>query len=84
MARDVNGFTPTQARIMYVLQDGTWHSAAELEKAVDEYCSGSLLRAHLTYLRRILDTRQEVIKVSYKQGVTYYMHSKLLAPMING
>lgn len=84
MARDANGFTPTQARLMHVLQDGTWHSAAELERAVDEYCSGSLLRAHITHLRKVLDHKREVLKVSYKSGVTYYAHAKLLAPVSNG
>jgi DNA-binding response OmpR family regulator len=84
MARDVNGFTPTQARIAYVLQDGKWHSQEELLKAIDEYATSNLLNVHISKIRAIVDKRNEVIVCQTVAGRVHYRHGILLAPMING
>lgn len=53
MARDAEGFTPTQAALMYVLRDGQWHARVELYVAMDEHCANSL-RYHVRCMRKIL------------------------------
>lgn len=84
MARDANGFTPTQARIAYVLQDGKWHSQEELLKAIDELATPNLLNVHIANMRAIVDKRNEVIVCQSVSGRVHYRHGVLLAPMING
>ncbi len=83
--RDVNGFTPTQARIMALLADGTWHSQEEVLRAIDEHAEKSTLGAHLSYLRKILTPRHEVIACqrTADRG-PMYMFCRSMSPMING
>lgn len=83
--RDVNGFTPTQARIMAVLADGTWHPKRELLAAIDEMAEDNLLYQHMFDIRKIIEPRREVISTcTHPTMGTLYMLSRHLAPMING
>jgi len=82
MARDENGFTPTQARIVNVLIDGTWHPKRELLYAVDELADDdNLLQYHLKNIKRILKPRNEHITFQIHPTMgTLYMLTRALSP----
>ena len=83
--RDVNGFTPTQARIAAILEDGAWHSRKELCAAIDEEATANNLGPHLTEMRRIIEKRSEIIicRMSRETGIRYRL-AQLVASAENG
>lgn len=87
--RDKNGFTPTQARIIYVLMDGTWHRQDEiirhLENASEYLMEVSTFHKHIFNLKQLLEARSEVIIVKQDERYgTVYRYGRLLAPLANG
>jgi len=73
--RDQNGFTATQARIMGVLADGSWHRQQELMLAIDDMATRENLNCHLHWIRQILKKRNEKINIQHDQTIgCLYMH----------
>ncbi len=87
--RDANGFTPTQALIIQVLIDGTWHRQDEVMRAIEsatEYrMEINTLHCHMSKLKAMLDKRSEVIITRQDERFgTMYRYGRLLAPLANG
>jgi hypothetical protein len=62
-------FTPTQARIMAVLEDTMLHSRAQLLEAIgDSQATDDLLRAHIANIRKVLRRRGQDILCVREQG----------------
>lgn len=87
VARDANGFTPTQARIMAVLCDGAAHTYHDLVGCLwDEACLDpkASLATHISYIRKIIRPRGEEISCTLLGGVGYYRHVRTLSSAYDG
>lgn len=82
--RDENGFTSQQANVWRVLEDGQWHSRAELYTAIDDE-DRKVLNVHLTHIRRAI--QQKGLMIACVQGPMAqfgYQLVRRLSPMKNG
>lgn len=72
-----NGFTPTEKRIMAVLNDWLPHTRTELKNAIDAECpenvDDQLLSRHLSNIREKLEPRCQGIMYTAREGVRYQL-----------
>jgi hypothetical protein len=77
----MDGFTPTQSRILAILSDGMPHRPAELKMALanEELASMNALRVHLAHIRQKLRPRGEDIVCLWGWKECHrYRHVRLL------
>lgn len=77
-------FTPTQSRLLLVLNDGGFHSREEMLRAIDELADLGTLRVHLCRIRKVLRNRGENIIQEEVEGRTLYRHVRQLASPVDG
>lgn len=72
-------FTPTQQRILDVLEDGTDHTTQELQACLDdELAGGTALSFHLAGIRKLLRQRGEDIIAKHNGwGKAHYIWVRL-------
>ncbi len=75
-----NGFTPTQERLLDVLADGQSHQKNDLMAAIGTEATSSLLRVHLTFLRRKLRPMGQDVVCELLQERTYYRQVRKISP----
>lgn len=82
MQNENGQFTPTQQRIMNVLNDGLTHPKSELMACLDDEMSDkSNLSVHLTYLRRKLRKKGlEIVSSKHGGNTTYRLVRTLTSP----
>lgn len=76
----VNGFSPTQTKILRVLSDGMPHSRHELHACLDDPLSNlKALWFHICMMRKTLRPKGEDIICEYCSRSYYYRHVRLLS-----
>jgi hypothetical protein len=82
MSLALEDFTPTQRRILLVLDDGQLHTLRELwECLLDPLAEETNVHFHLSSLRRILRERGTTIVPQFHQRRIYYRMITLHVPM---
>ena len=77
----MEGFTPTEARILKVLADGQRHSKDELFKCLeDDLSSMNALEVRICHLRKKINPKAEEIIVEWWQRKRFYRQVRLLYP----
>lgn len=78
---DVNGFTPTEAKMLRLLGDGHPHRVAELKTCLkDEEPAGNSVQVHIHYLRKKLRVKgEDVIETVNDGSLTMYRLVRLTA-----
>lgn len=80
----MNGYTPTQKRILQVLSDGQPHSRYELKDCLnDELVEMRVLAVHLSKLRKALPTGETIVCELFKRGI-HYRHVRLITNPYDG
>lgn len=79
MARDAEGFTPIQQRMLIVLSDGLPHPREELHACLDDELSPySAIKAHLSSIRKILRPKGQDIICEIVHRRNMYRQIRLL------
>lgn len=85
MMASLEGFTPTQKRMLEVLADGAYHRREELHACLgDELSPISSIRVYLSNMRKLLRPQGETISCETRDGVTYYRHARIVASPNDG
>lgn len=80
-----NGFTPTQRRILAVLNDGMPHNRGELWACIgDDKGVPSLLSQHISNIRKHLRPIGQDIICEFANRTLNYRHVRLLASTYDG
>ena len=80
-----DGFTPTQRKLMNLLQDGQAHPRDSLCRCFpDELANPNNIRVHITYLRRKLKLQGMDISCETISRVCYYRLVRTMASASNG
>ena len=81
-----NEFTPTQTRILHVLNDGKRHHKDDLYPCIEDELADhySSLKNHLSCIRKRLRPRGEDIIVELWERRTYYRWVRMLWPESRG
>lgn len=75
-----NGFTPTEQRIIQLLNDGLLHSREEIHTCLDDELSDiSAIRPHITHIRNKLRPFGEDIMCRRHNGSYYYQQVRLVS-----
>ena len=78
-------YTPTEQRIMTMLSDGQFHTRGQLMGCLgDELTAVGTLHVHLTNLRQKLRPMGQDIIFRNIEGVSCYMHARILASPYRG
>lgn len=78
-SQSVNGYTPTEQRILTVLSDGQAHPRKELLACLnDDMAVAHTLRHHIRNIRRKLPEGQTIVFEVGFQFKPYYRHIRLL------
>lgn len=81
----VNGFTPTQERMLRALGDGLPHSYKSLIDCLcDELGGPANVRVHISSIRKKIRPRGHDIVWELVNGVTHYRYVRLLASAVDG
>ena len=81
----VNGFTPTEKRILTVLSDGQAHRREELHKCLpDELAALEAIQPHISRLRKKLSPVGEDIICTLKARQIHYQHVRLISSSYDG
>lgn len=84
-AKNVNGFTPTETRILRVLADGNRHHKDELFQCLeDDLASKNALEVRICMIRKKLEPKAETILVEWWQRRRYYRQVRLIWPESRG
>lgn len=69
----VDELTPVQSRMLKLLSDGMGHTRYELQSLLyDDQGAVSNIKAHLTAMRKKLQSRGQGIRYELLNGVAYY------------
>lgn len=75
----VNGFTPTEKRILELLSDGRPHKRQEVHACLDDdLASLKSITPHISRIRRKINTQGEEIVCVARERSYYYQHVRLL------
>ncbi len=75
----VNGYTPTQAKILALLSDGLPHSRKEIHGCLpDELSNITTIQAHISYMRKSLRPKGEDILCEIYNRTVHYRHVRLI------
>lgn len=81
----VNGFTPTQARILQLLSDGRPHMREEIHECLDDDLAQlSAIKRHLSDMRKHLHPIGETIACVLWNGKICYQQFRLLPSANDG
>ena len=76
---DHEGFTPTERRILILLEDGEPHLRSEIHKCCyDDLTPESSVKKHVSNIRKKLRNRGEDVKCVLHLGRLHYVHVVLL------
>lgn len=81
----VNGYTPTEKRILAVLSDGLPHKRHEIHACLCDDLSGlTAIQAHISNIRKRLRAIGEEIVCELSGGTITYRHVRLLSSPYDG
>jgi hypothetical protein len=81
----VNGFTPTERRMLELLKDGKPHRREELHSCLqDDLADLSAIQPHISNIRKRIRNLGEEIVCEFYQRSLHYRHVRLLSSPYDG
>lgn len=81
----MNGYSPTQVKILQLLSDGKPHTREEIHALlIDELCQIEMVSVHISRIRKHLRPKGEEIICELANRRIHYRHVRLLPSAYDG